>query len=237
MEFDFSYKGSSNVSSTSSSTSMNFVPDATREPTFFIAELRQKLEFREAISALHDVVVSDLRFKPKDKTAYKEWAASREQIDWQEVAAKRADVQAKIQPLQAELSELYKQRSNRWSPFYDARSRYYKYLYERDKDLWFVLDPVISVHPDEVFFECFSEDESITKFFKTSKNLNAARPILIIPIHFIKNFKRFAPTKQPNLRLIRAVLNSKQPTKIHLKRSKLICRIVGCVDFCKFHQR
>ncbi len=160
MEFDFSYNGSSNVSSTSSSTSMNFVPDATREPTYFIAELRQKLEFREAISALHDVVISDLRFKPKDKTAYKEWAANREQIDWQEVAAKRANVQAKIAPLQAELSELYKQRSSRWSPFYDARSRYYKYLYERDKDLWFVLDPVISVHPDEVFFECFSEDES-----------------------------------------------------------------------------
>ncbi len=160
MLFDYSYNGSSNVSSTSSSTSMNFVPDATREPTFFIAELRQKLEFREAISALHDVVISDLRFKPKDKTAYKEWAAQREQIDWQEVAAKRAEVKAKIKPLQDELSELYKQRDSRWSPFYDARSRYYSYLYERDKDLWFVLDPVISVHPDEVFFECFSEDES-----------------------------------------------------------------------------
>jgi predicted nucleic acid-binding Zn finger protein len=160
MLFDYSYNGSSNISGTSSSTSMNFVPDATREPTFFIAELRQKLEFREAISALHDVVISDLRFKPKDKTAYKEWAASREQIDWQEVAAKRADVQAKIKPLQDELSELYKQRNSRWNPFYEARSRYYKYLYERDKDLWFVLDPVISVHPDEVFFECFSEDES-----------------------------------------------------------------------------
>jgi hypothetical protein len=160
MLFDYSYNGSSNISGTSSSTSMNFVPDATREPTFFIAELRQKLEFREAISALHDVVISDLRFKPKDKTAYKEWAASREQIDWQQVAAQRADVQAKIQPLQAELNELYKKQSSRWSPFYEARSRYYKYLYERDKDLWFVLDPVISVHPDEVFFECFSEDES-----------------------------------------------------------------------------
>jgi predicted nucleic acid-binding Zn finger protein len=160
MLFDYSYNGSSNISGTSSSTSMNFVPDASREPTYFIAELRQKLEFREAISALHDVVISDLRFKLKDKTAYKEWAAQREQIDWQQVAAQRAEVQAKIKPLQDELSELHKQRSSRWSPFYEARSRYYKYLYERDKDLWFVLDPVISVHPDEVFFECFSEDES-----------------------------------------------------------------------------
>ena len=25
---------------------------------------------------------------------------------------------------------------------------------------WFVLDPVITVHPDEIFFECFSQDES-----------------------------------------------------------------------------
>ena len=38
--------------------------------------------------------------------------------------------------------------------------RYYKYLYDKFRDLWFVLDPVITVHPDEVFFECFSEDES-----------------------------------------------------------------------------
>ena len=160
MLFDYSYRGSSNVESSSSSTSMNFVPDAKREPTFFMAELRQKLEFREAISALHDVVVSDLRFKPKDKTAYKEWAAQREQIDWQEVAERRAEVGGKIKGLQDELNDLRSRQSARWKDFYDSRSRYFKYIYEKQRDLWFILDPVITVHPDEVFFECFSEDES-----------------------------------------------------------------------------
>lgn len=160
MLFDYSYRGSSNVESSSSSTSMNFVPDAKREPTFFMAELRQKLEFREAISALHDVVVSDLRFKPKDKTAYKEWAAQREEIDWQEVAQRRAEVGGKIKVLQDELNDLRKRQSDRWTEFYNSRSRYFKYIYEKQKDLWFILDPVITVHPDEVFFECFSEDES-----------------------------------------------------------------------------
>ncbi len=160
MLFDYSYHGSSNVESSSSSTSMNFVPDAKREPTFFMAELRQKLEFREAISALHDVVVSDLRFKPKDKTAYKEWAAQREQIDWQEVAERRAEVGGKIKGLQDELNDLRSRQSARWKDFYDSRSRYFKYIYEKQRDLWFILDPVITVHPDEVFFECFSEDES-----------------------------------------------------------------------------
>ena len=160
MLFDYSYRGSSNVESSSSSTSMNFVPDAKREPTFFMAELRQKLEFREAISALHDVVVSDLRFKPKDKTAYKEWAAQREQIDWQEVAERRAEVGGKIKGLQDELNDLRSRQSARWKDFYDSRIRYFKYIYEKQRDLWFILDPVITVHPDEVFFECFSEDES-----------------------------------------------------------------------------
>lgn len=160
MFFDYSYLGSSSVSSSSSETQMSFAPDTKREPTYFVAELRQKIEFREAISALHDVVVSDLRFKPKDKTAYKEWAAQREQIDWQEVAGRKAEIEARIKPLQSELSELHKKRSSRWNPFYAARQEYFKYIYQKNRDLWFVLDPVITVHPDEVFFECFSEDES-----------------------------------------------------------------------------
>ncbi|MBS1796596.1 MAG: SWIM zinc finger family protein [Acidobacteria bacterium] len=160
MLFDYAYRGSSSVASTSAATAMSFVPDANREPTFFVAELRQKIEFREAISALHDIVVADLRFKPKDKTAYKEWAAARERIDWQEVAALRTEKTARIRELQTELSELDSRKSKRWDPFYKARKHYYDYLYKKNLDLWFILDPVITVHPDEVFFECFSEDES-----------------------------------------------------------------------------
>ena len=160
MRFDYAYLGSSNVASSGSSTQMSFAPDLHREPTYFVGELRQKIEFREAISALHDVVVSDLRFKPKDKTAYKEWAAQREQIDWQSVVAQKSELAGKIKVLQDELNDLNSRKSARWKPFYDARRKYYDYLYQKSRDLWFVLDPVITVHPDEVFFECFSEDES-----------------------------------------------------------------------------
>jgi hypothetical protein len=46
------------------------------------------------------------------------------------------------------------------APFYRAKRKYFDYLYKKDLDAWFVLDPVITVHPDEVFFECFSQDES-----------------------------------------------------------------------------
>ncbi|HXG66471.1 MAG TPA: SWIM zinc finger family protein [Blastocatellia bacterium] len=160
MEFNFAYSAPSAVEDRADRTRMAFSPDVKREPTFFSGELGKSIEFREAISALHAVVVSDLRFKPKDKTAYKEWAAQREQIDWQAVAAQRSEVAARIKALQDELNELNRRRSARWKAFYESQGRFFRYLYEKERDIWFVLDPVITVHPDEVFFECFSQDES-----------------------------------------------------------------------------
>jgi hypothetical protein len=35
-----------------------------------------------------------------------------------------------------------------------------EYLYKADREAWWVLDPVITVAPDEIFFEAFSRDES-----------------------------------------------------------------------------
>jgi hypothetical protein len=105
-------------------------------------------------------VISDLRFQPKDKTAYKKWAAQRDEIDWQIIAAQKQEVAEKIKEIQAELQELYQRRNKRIEPYYKAQREYFNYLYTRDYDAWFVLDPVITVHPDEIFFECFSQDES-----------------------------------------------------------------------------
>jgi hypothetical protein len=160
MEFEYAFKRSSQIDNGPYRTDLSFSPDTRREPTYFSGELRKGVAFREAISALHDVVVSDQRFKPKDKTAYKEWAAKQEAIDWAQVAAQRAGVATQIRDLQDKLADLYRRSSTRRAPFERAKRRYFDYLYQKDRDTWFVLDPVITVHPDEVFFECFSQDES-----------------------------------------------------------------------------
>jgi hypothetical protein len=160
MEFNYRYLGNTAVDSSATSTSMSMAPDTFREPTYFSGELRQHVAFREVISALHDVVVSDLRTPVKDKTAYKAWAAQQEQLDWTQIAAQRGTVKGQLEDLGNELEQMRKGRQQRWAPFYRARQRYYDYLYQKDRDAWFVLDPVITVHPDEIFFECFSQDES-----------------------------------------------------------------------------
>lgn len=160
MEFEHRYAKASSVAEGVSGSALSFAPDLLRTPTFFRGAVRDALAFREAMSALHDVVVSDLRFVPKDRTRYLEWRAQQEEVDLVAVARDRLKNAVEIEHIQSELGPLEARIHAARSAFYAARARYYKYLYEYDRELWFKLDPVITVHPDQIFFECFSRDES-----------------------------------------------------------------------------
>ncbi len=162
MLVDYKYSGESSVNNSARGTAMHFIPDVLREPTFFVGKLNKHIAFREAISALHDVVVSDLRFKPKDKTEYRIWAAEQEKIWLGDFMAEHQieKVRMLIKELNDELRALYLEKDKVLGPFNKAKRAYFDYLYQNDKDAWVVLDPVITIHPDELFFECFSQDES-----------------------------------------------------------------------------
>jgi hypothetical protein len=162
MEFSYKFHGSSAVAGNANRTDMSFAPDVSRDPTFFNGVLGKNIAFREAMSALHHVVVSDLRFKAKDKSQYKEWAAQNETALLGEFLASGygENLEAQIKTLREEMSDIAKTRNSVLSPYYNAQKKYFDYLYQKEKDFWFVLDPVITVHPDEIFFECFSQDES-----------------------------------------------------------------------------
>src|SRR5436309_2640471 len=70
MNFTVAYKGRSGVSQAAGGMGLSFAPNLRRDRVSFVGELRDPLRFREAVSALHAVVVSDLKFRPKDKSAY-----------------------------------------------------------------------------------------------------------------------------------------------------------------------
>ncbi|HEY0589618.1 MAG TPA: SWIM zinc finger family protein [Pseudoduganella sp.] len=171
MRFQYRYYGETYVSNSAASTDMRFVPDTLRAPTHFVADINKHIPFREAISALHDVVVADQRYQPKDKTAYKEWVAQNEGMMLAQFQARGSELREQLKPLQAELRALRERKSKLMKPFYDAQSRYYNYLYQTNRELWIALDPVITVHPDRVFFECFSRDESSYASLSCSHNV------------------------------------------------------------------
>ena len=122
------------------------------------------MRFREAIGALHEVVVSDLRFKPRDKSAYEAFKAEQARREAEIRRQVKAHTEAVIlkegfpgfpEDYVADLEKRYgKLRTRYWK----ARQKYSDYLCRHDPELWRLLvpcDPVITVAPDCLFFECF----------------------------------------------------------------------------------
>src|ERR1044071_7639054 len=97
MQVAFAYRGRSGITQTNVGLAVALAPNLRRDRVSFVGTLRQPLWFREAMSALHDVVISDLRFKPKDKTAYEQWkkeeAAREAAIRSEAVKLKRAELE------------------------------------------------------------------------------------------------------------------------------------------------
>ncbi|HUE72441.1 MAG TPA: metal-binding protein [Pirellulaceae bacterium] len=164
MQVQLSYYRHSALLADRLAQTLSFAPNLARDPVAFDGALKAPVRFREAISALHDVVISDLRYKPRDKTAYEEWKKSEQQRlssmrkeAYQqaktEILARRGDVSPDIE------ARFERCRRRYWH----VRQAYSDYLRENDWDLWRRLmpcDPVVTVADDVVFFECFSADES-----------------------------------------------------------------------------
>lgn len=180
MLFNYKYGGTSAITNNANSTDMSFAPDTLREPTFFVGQLHKKISFREAISALNAVVVSDQRFKPKDKTAYLEWAKQQEEIWLAEYVGSLVgdmnQINARVGDIKKQIAEIESKESEVLGFFNKKKREYFNYLYKRDIDAWIVLDPVITIHPDSIFFECFSQDEStygkLSCKYDVFKNIN-----------------------------------------------------------------
>ncbi|MEM7392214.1 MAG: SWIM zinc finger family protein, partial [Verrucomicrobiota bacterium] len=170
MIFQHRYSGSSTVESNAGSVGMSFAPDTYRSPTFFTGRLNRKVPFREAISALHDVVISDLRFTPRDLTEYKAWLKDQEDLWVAEAMGDAENLHSRIEELRRQLNDMNRQSGQIMGPYYKAQKKYFNYIYKKNYRLWFILDPVITVHPDTLFFECFSKDES--SYGKLSCNYN-----------------------------------------------------------------
>ncbi|MCC7063259.1 MAG: metal-binding protein [Planctomycetes bacterium] len=163
MNLDLAYLGRSGLTTSGDAAQLSFAPNLCREPVAFDAALRQPLRFREAISALHDVVVCDLRVAKPDRTAWRAFRAaqqSREQhirTDARTAAQKLSDADVGITP------ELRREFGKATKRYWKLRDQYSRLLQREDPDLWRMLtpcDPIVTVADDVCLFEGFSVDES-----------------------------------------------------------------------------
>lgn len=166
MNFDLKYYARSGVVESAGGAAMSFQPNLARSKVFFDQGLKDPLRFREAMSALHDVVVGDFRFKKRDKTVYEAWRAEQNRQENELRAAIIDDVKRKeVARIKGEAPppNLEGDFRRMHGLYWRARRQWASELAQNDPELFRHLvpcDPVVTVAPDTVFFECFAKDES-----------------------------------------------------------------------------
>lgn len=160
MKVEFKYAGQSAVVSGLHESRVAFATNTLREATFFKGQLGKPLILRDPMAALYDVVVSDYKYRPRDRVAFQVWLEEQDRKFLADLAIKDQKARAELEVLESRIGELNQARSERLAPFYSARKNYFDYVYTHQYELNYLLDPVITIHPDELAFEAFSKDES-----------------------------------------------------------------------------
>lgn len=160
MEVQFKYAGQSAVVSGLGSSRVAFATNLLREPAYFRGDVGRPRVLRDGLAALYATVVSDFKHRPKDRLAFQAWLEEQDRRFLTSLPTRSAELQAKLEAKEARLEELRALRRARRKPFVAARRRYFDYAYTNAYELDLILDPVITVHPDELSFEAFSRDES-----------------------------------------------------------------------------
>ncbi len=169
MEITQNYARPGNATLDARGMHLDLPAELARPGVHLDAMVKDSLAYARVMLALYEVVTGDLRAKPKDHAAYQAWVAERylEEMEDEvrECAAKTPALTARRKELSAQVGALSTQTRHLeylafGSVFYAQKRKYFDWLYKHDMDAWYVLDPVVSVHPDVVLFEVFSQDES-----------------------------------------------------------------------------
>lgn len=156
-------------------------PDLTRdEKVSFVGRLKHPLIFRDAMLMLREIVISDMKITKKDYSDFFAWynqeierrLLNKEgflkvrrkelQVDIDILKPQLENVDLNISDLQSDISKLKSDIDSYgvWNNYTKLEHEFWDYIRNRDSALWMILDPVITVHPDQVSFEAFSFDES-----------------------------------------------------------------------------
>jgi len=191
MKVDYKYASPSRCTQIDNQTTLGLSPDLSRdEKVSFCGKLKHPLLFRDAMLMLREIVISDTRKKSKERTEYFTWLEEeierrikvhkeymphvRESLKKEmdsfdfELACKREEIN-KLLNIQKNLQKQIDQY-DAWKDYYKIERDFWKFIRDRDYSLWFVLDPVITVHNDQVSFEAFSIDESVYGCLSVSMN-------------------------------------------------------------------
>lgn len=159
-------------------SSLSVGTDLLGEPVYLSGEVIPSRVFADAMLTLGKVVQIQ-RPVQKDHSEYQKWVEGeylrilnqREP----ERASRHSEISQRIALLEPKRDKLFAIISQLQTSINQKRQKYFDWLYENDRNVWIVLDPIVSVQKDGTFFEAFSGDESIyARVFLPHSALSAA---------------------------------------------------------------
>lgn len=181
MKVKYEYASPSMCLNKGNETVLGLSPDLSRnEKVSFLGKLKHPLIFRDAMLMLREIVISDMSQKKKERVEFFEWLdkeIERRILKHDEYLPEirnslNNDMKTLLNSIEDKNKEIFNlidiknnlkkeiDKHDIWKDYYKIEKDFWKFIKDRDMDLWFVLDPVITVHPDQVSFEAFSIDES-----------------------------------------------------------------------------
>jgi len=181
LQVNFEYVSPSVCLQEGNQISLSLSPDLSRdEKVSFVGKLKHPLVFRDAMLVLRNIVISDMRIQKRNYNDFFAWLE--EELDNRMIGHQtflkgyKKDLQNNMKTLEAEkfqvnqsLMDVLKssqtleheiEKFGNWYVYDKLERKFWVYIKNLDPALWQVLDPVITVHPDQVSFEAFSLDES-----------------------------------------------------------------------------
>ena len=208
------FSSKSTSKSTTKQNSFYLSSDLNRPPVNVDAEVQDSVNFAKAMLALRRVVISDKRPVLKDYSRYQKWVFQEYMKELGEKQPKNIELIKKTRKaIKNKLSSINKEiKKNPITAndkgFRSAQKKFWDWLYRKDKDLWYILDPVISVQPECVIFEAFSIDESsygrVTlpkKSLKNSKKYSVGTTNIDFTNKLANEFKRIRSYRPLKLKI------------------------------------
>jgi hypothetical protein len=146
---------------------LTLLTDQSRDAVFLRGRVRCGPAFSKAMLVLGRIVKLAARATQKDHSAYQEWVYGQYLSELDAAKAKRLKGLPELREREAALAEAIKDLQQEISEAADQLDtsnelhKFYKWLYEHNRQAWIQLDPIVSVQDDATFFEGFSVDESV----------------------------------------------------------------------------
>jgi hypothetical protein len=149
-------------------SAIRFGVDLNRDAVFVSSQVRNSVAFSKAMLALGGVVRFSSEFQQRDHTRYQAWVKEQYLKEAESKllaqASLRHSIEKEIDNLESErtrLNSILLSMRKKFANFSIQQRKFWDWLYENDRDLWFILDPIVSVQEKSTYFEAFSQDESM----------------------------------------------------------------------------